>query len=153
MLFVPIAVNEYSPAVELSYDSGSGSEDASWTAGKGFAVRFSPPQVPATLVRARFYFYGPFAPVQVRVWDADHNALSLPVTATPTQDGWFEVDLSAQHITVPGDFYVGYLHLTDYTPTLGSDFSAPDGRSYEVDGEYWQQQTSKDYLIRATVRH
>jgi len=152
-LFVPLAFNGHSPEVEMAYDSGSGSEDASWTVGKGFAVRFSPQQVPATLVRARFYFYGPFAPVQVRIWDADHNALSLPVTASPTQDGWFEVDLSAQNVTVSGDFYVGYFHLTDYTPTLGSDFSAPDGRSYEVDGEYWQQQTSKDYLIRATVRH
>jgi len=152
-LFVPLALNGYPPEVEMAYDSGSGSEDASWTVGKGFAVRFSPQQVPATLVRARFYFYGPFAPVQVRVWDANHNALSLPVTASPTQDGWLEVDLSAQNVTVTGDFYVGYFHLTDYTPTLGSDFSAPDGRSYEVDGEYWQQQTSKDYLIRATVRH
>lgn len=138
---------------ELAYDSGTGTPDASWQAGKGFAVRFTPPVTPLTLARARFYFYCPCSPVEVHVWDASRHSLGSPVLASPTQAGWFVVDLSSQNITVNGDFYVGLLHTGDYQPILGSDFAAPDGRSYEVDGAYWEQQTSKDYLIRATVRY
>lgn len=153
-LYLPLIVKGYTVVheTELAYDSGAGTPDASWEVGKGFAVRFTPPATPATLVRARFYFHCPCSPVEVHVWDAGRNSLGSPVLASPTQEGWFEVNLSGQNITVNGDFYVGFLHIVDYQPTLGSDFSAPDGRSYEVDGHYWEQQMSKDYLIRATVR-
>lgn len=51
------------------------------------------------------------------------------------------------------DFHVGYLRVTGYEPILSSDFTAPDGRSYEVEGDYWQQHMSKDYLIWAAVRY
>ena len=43
-----------------------------------------------------------------------------------------------------GDFHVGYLRVS-------SDFTAPDGRSYEVKGGYWQQHMSMDYVIWAVV--
>ncbi len=49
-----------------------------------------------------------------------------------------------------GDFYVGFLHLENYRPTLGIDTASADGRSFEVDGAYWEQQVS-DYMIRAVV--
>lgn len=152
-MYLPLVVRNYAPEQELAYDDGTMETTASWEAGKGFAVRFTPPATPATLVWARFYFYGPFAPVEVHVWDANRNSLGSPVPASPTQEGWFTVDLSGQNIVVSGDFYVGFLHTVGYQPTLGSDFSAPDGRSYEVDGAYWEQQTGKDYLIRVTVRY
>jgi len=51
---------------------------------------------------------------------------------------------------VSGDFYVGFLHLEDYRPTLGVDTTSADGRSFEVDGAYWEQRVS-DYMIRAVV--
>lgn len=38
----------------------------------------------------------------------------------------------------------------DYRPTLGIDTTIADGRSFEVDGAYWERQTS-DYMIRAVV--
>jgi uncharacterized repeat protein (TIGR01451 family) len=150
-LYLPLALDANLRQTELAYDSGAGTPDASWEAGKGFAVRFTPPSTPATVTRARFYFYAPLAPVDVCLWDANHTSLMTPLRASPTAEGWYEVDLSAHLIAVTGDFYVGYLHAVAYTPTLGADQSAPDGRSYEVDGLYWQQQVGKDYMIRATV--
>ncbi|MDH7484850.1 MAG: hypothetical protein QHJ81_01080 [Anaerolineae bacterium] len=51
-----------------------------------------------------------------------------------------------------GDFYVGFFHLENYRPTLGIDTTFADGRSFEVDGAYWEQQAS-DYMIRAVVVH
>jgi hypothetical protein len=45
---------------------------------------------------------------------------------------------------------VGFLHLENYRPTLGVDTTSADGRSFEVDGPYWEQQVS-DYVIRAVV--
>jgi hypothetical protein len=45
---------------------------------------------------------------------------------------------------------VGFFHLENYRPTLGVDTTSADGRSFEVDGPYWEQQVS-DYVIRAVV--
>ncbi|MGA9347722.1 MAG: hypothetical protein WBW48_02815 [Anaerolineae bacterium] len=42
------------------------------------------------------------------------------------------------------------MHLEGYRPTLGVDTSSADGRSFEVDSAYWEQQVS-DYMIRAVV--
>jgi hypothetical protein len=50
---------------------------------------------------------------------------------------------------VTADFCVGFLHIADYQPTLGVDTSS-SGHSYEVDGDYWELQSS-DYMIRAVV--
>ena len=35
-------------------------------------------------------------------------------------------------------------------PMLGVDTTSADGRSFEVDGAYWEQQVS-DYMIRGVV--
>ena len=152
--YLPLALSRYPAAVEteLAYDDGTGSEDASWEAGKGFAVCFSPPAGQVKVVRARYYLYDP-RPIEVHVWDyAAHNNLITPFTANTTAEGWNDVDLSAYNIVVSGDFCLGFLHLEAYRPTLGSDFDPPIyGRSYEVDGAYWQQQVGKDYMIRAVV--
>jgi len=101
------------------------------------------------LRRARYYFLDP-RPIEVHVWDENHTDLIAPFTANTSQDEWNDVDLSAYNITVSGDFYVGFLHLEDYRPTLGIDTTSADGRSFEVDGAYWEQQVS-DYMIRAVV--
>ncbi len=152
-LYLPLVLNSYPAAVEteLAHDDGTGSEDASWDVGKGFAVCFSPPAGQVKVVRARYYLYD-LRPIQVHVWDYAHNDLITPFTANTTQEGWNDVNLSAYNITVSGDFCLGFLHMEAYRPTLGSDFDPPIyGRSYEVDGAYWQQQVGKDYMIRAVV--
>jgi len=150
LIYLPIIVKNYVPIVEIeiSYDDGTMNTTTSWEIGKGFAVRFTPPgQV--QLVRARYCLLGP-RPIQVHVWDANRTDLIAPFTVNTNQAGWNNVDLSAYNITVSGDFYVGFLHLENYRPTLGVDTASADDRSFEVDGAYWQQQTS-DYMIRAVV--
>lgn len=45
---------------------------------------------------------------------------------------------------------MGFFHLEGYRPTLGVDTTSADGRSFEVDGAYWEQQASA-YIIRAVM--
>jgi len=149
-VYLPIVLKNYAPIVEteIAYDDGAVETTDSWETGKGFAVRFSPTgQV--KVVRARYYLQDP-RPIAVHFWDANRNDLIAPFTANTTQEGWNDVDLSPYNVTVSGDFYLGFFHLEDYRPTLGVDTSSPDGRSFEVDGAYWEQQSS-DYMIRAVV--
>ena len=146
-VFVPMVVSNHATPIEIAYDDGSAESSQSWIQGYGFAVRFSAPSASTRLVGARYFFMGPVAPIEVHVWDADRNDLMTPFTATPTSDGWFDVDLSGQNVTVSGDFYVGYLHTVDVDPTLGVDTSSPEARSYEVP---WEEK-SLDYMIRAVV--
>jgi hypothetical protein len=151
-VFLPLVARNF-PAVpeqELAYDDGTMETTDSWEAGKGFAVRFTPPAGgPVQLVRARYYLLDP-RPIEVHVWDANHTDLVTPFTAATNQEGWNDVDLSAYNVTVTGDFYVGFFHLEDYRPTLGVDTTSGDGRSFEVDGGYWEPQAG-DYMIRAVV--
>ena len=149
-VYLPFVAKGYPPPPEqeLAYDDGAMDTNTSWETGKGFAVRFTPPgQV--QLMRARYYLLDP-RPIEVHVWDANRTDLITPFTANTNQDGWNDVDLSAYNITVSGDFYVGFLHLEDYRPTLGVDTTSADLRSFEVDGAYWEQQTS-DYMMRAVI--
>ncbi|MBL7183715.1 MAG: hypothetical protein ISS50_04615, partial [Anaerolineae bacterium] len=149
LIYLPLVLKAYISETELSYDDGGMDTNTSWETGKGFAVRFTLPVGQAQLMRARYYLLDP-RPIEVHVWDENHTDLIAPFTATTDQDGWNDVDLSAYNVTVSGDLYVGFLHLEDYRPTLGVDTTSADGRSFEVDGAYWEQQTS-DYMIRAVV--
>ncbi len=148
-VYLPLVLKAYTSETELAYDDGAMDTNTSWETGKGFAVRFTPPADQAQLMRARYYLQDP-RPIEVHVWDENHNDLIAPFTANTGQDGWNDVDLSAYNLTVSGDFYVGFFHLEDYRPTLGIDTTSADDRSFEVDGEYWEQQGS-DYMIRAVV--
>jgi uncharacterized repeat protein (TIGR01451 family) len=148
-VYLPLVLKAYAPEIELAYDDGAIDTNTSWETGKGFAVRFTPPVGQAQLMRARYYFLDP-RPIEVHVWDENRTDLIPPFTADTDQDGWNDVHLSAYNVTVSGDFYLGFIHLEDYRPTLGVDTTSADDRSFEVDGEYWEQQTS-DYMIRAVV--
>jgi hypothetical protein len=149
-VYLPLVLNNYAPEVELAYDDGTMDTTDSWETGKGFAVCFSPPGGSAQVLTVRYYLQEPH-PIEVHVWDATTHAdlLSSQASPIPTQDGWSEVDLSHLNLTVTADFCVGFLHIADYQPTLGVDTSS-SGHSYEVDGDYWELQSS-DYMIRAVV--
>ncbi|RLC74064.1 MAG: hypothetical protein DRI61_17310, partial [Chloroflexi bacterium] len=147
-IYLPIVTNNHSFPLELAYDDGTLDTTASWETGKGFAVRFTSPGQ-AQIQYARYYLQDP-RPIEVHVWDTEHNDLITPFQATCTQDGWNDVDLSTHNIVVNGDFYLGFLYLEDYRPTLGVDTSAPDSRSFEVDDAYWEPQGA-NYMIRAVI--
>jgi len=150
-IYLPLVLNDYVPP--LAYDDGTADSDqSSATLDSGFAVRFTTPGASAQLVRAHYYLNTAEDdhPIQVHVWDTNHDDLITPFTATPLAGtGWFEVDLSGHNLTVSGDFYVGFLYSEQHSdPSLGVDTSAPDGRSYEVP---WVEMTGLDYMIRAVV--
>ncbi|NOZ70456.1 MAG: hypothetical protein GXP38_00850 [Chloroflexi bacterium] len=147
-VYLPLVTMAPPQETELAYDDGTAESNQSYDTGNGFAVRFTPPAGGAKLLRARFYFIAPVAPIKVHVWDTDHYDLFPSITATPSGDGWFEVDLSAQNLTLNEDFYLGFKYTQDYAPTLGVDTSAPDGRSWEWP---WEAKTNLDYMIRAVV--
>ena len=150
-VYLPLVLKAYTSETELAYDDGTMDTNTSGETGKGFAVRFTPPVGQVQLMRVRYYFLEP-RPIEVHVLDENHNDLIAPFTANTNQDGWNDVDLSVYNITVSGDSYLGFLHLEDYRLTLGIDTTSADGRSFEVDGAYWEQQVS-DYMIRAVVVH
>jgi hypothetical protein len=149
LIYLPLVLEAYTSETELAYDDGTMETNTSWETGKGFAVRFTPPQGQVQLMRLRYFLQDPRR-IDVHVWDANRNNVITVFRVFTSQDGWNQVDLSAYNITVSGDFYVGFFHLEDYRPVLGVDTSSPDGRSFEVDGDYWEQQVS-DYMIRAVV--
>lgn len=125
-------------AAEIAYDDGTaeGTRGKS-SAGLGYAVRFTPPASGGTLIEARFYInsFSPSGagPIEVRVWDASRNLVDVPIVVTPTQTGWFSVDLSGYGFTPTGDFYVGYVQLSATAhPWIGLDTSSGEGRSHNI---------------------
>jgi hypothetical protein len=121
--------------------------------GRGFAAFF--PSVPTSqrLVRAHFYLHNP-APIQVHIWDQNKADRFAPFTAYPAADGWLEVDLMGLGLyTTADDFYVGFTYVEGYQPDIGVDTGNPRGRSYEVDGAYFELRDSLEYMIGIVVGH
>ena len=155
MLYLPLTVKEFAPSLEISYDDGEADSNQSNELDSGFAVRFSTPDGPAVLQTVRIYLLQAANdhPIQIHVWDVDHNDLIPARQFSPAAgEGWYDFDFSAQNLSVDGDFYIGFLYAgaeAFYDPSIGVDSDAPlDGRSYEVP---WMQ-VSSDYMIRVTLR-
>ncbi len=135
---VQYAVGSTGAAGELTYDDGTAeSARGKASAGMGYAVRFTPPPSGGTLIQGRFHIEGFGAagagPIEVRVWDASRNLVDVPIVVTPTQEGWFSVDLSGYGFAPTGDFYIGYVQLSATAhPWIGLDTSGGEGRSHNV---------------------
>jgi hypothetical protein len=124
-------------AVELAYDDGTAEADRGFAvSGAGYAVRFTPLVGGGELLRTRIFisgFWGNPAPIEIHVWDLEHNDLIAPVQVTPTTEGWLDIDLSGYNLTPASDFFVGYLQTqANAYPWLGFDTTAPGDRSYSV---------------------
>lgn len=150
-VYLPFVLRNHTPPVELAHDDGEVNSYQSWNIiGNGFATCSSPPGGSARLQTARYYLQQP-ATIEVHVWDASSHAdLLTPFQATPTQDGWNDIDLSSYNLTVNSDFCVGFAYTLDSRPSLGVD-TDNSGHSYEVDGDYWELGTS-EYMIRVIVQ-
>lgn len=142
---------------EFAYDSGVSDIGQGWgLADRGFAVRFSPPDGRVLLVGARLYIAGFLkgpAPIRIHVWDADRTELIAPIEVTPSESGWFDVNLSAFGVHIAGeDFYIGYTQtLADQHPWIGNDQVVPTDRSYNIPDWSSVLPTGRNIMIRAVV--
>jgi len=153
---LPIVRKEESPgsqatatrnAQQYRYDDGAADSFQSAVVGTGYAVQFANLPVGWRVQQLRFYVANP-APVSVRLWNAARQEILTPVVATPTHDGWFEVDIWSSSVLVPsGGLYVGFTHTVDYQPDIGVDTTSPKGSSYEVDGAYFEARPGLNHMI------
>ncbi len=139
--------------VELCYDDGIAEDGYAPTLGLyTYAVHFQPPAtLPHKLSQVKYYIYDEPASFYVDIRDGSLQQLYFGLV-TPTQAGWFVVDLTAEEIFVQGDFYVGMKYSQLYEPELGADYTDPDGESGE--GLYsfpTPNLSSLDWMIRAYV--
>jgi N-acyl-D-amino-acid deacylase len=151
--------------VELAYDDGDA--ETGWfkkSAGLGGydAVRFSPPFQSCQILTVKYYIRSSPASFSVLILDANRRSV-YDKPATPTTEGWFEIDLSKENIVVDGDFYAAMKWTIPEKPSLGADQTKPDGRSFFVDADgTWQtyaevnKEVTKsnkdgDFMIRVTV--
>lgn len=156
VLAFSIVPSAYAATVELKYDDGSTTSGFAGSTGYYLAVKFSLPSGwnDAKLITARYYIFGLSAPTDfnVHIFGSDGSTRLLgPLTVTATTlQSWLDVDLSSYNIIISGDFYVAMEFITR-APTIGLDFSDPDGRSYENNPSDWHQATTLDMMIRAVV--
>jgi hypothetical protein len=120
---------------EIGYDDGTAEAGRAVSdIGHGFAVRFTPAEPGDTLLRVSFYINGlrgDPAPIEVHVWDTEKNDLIVPVLATPTAEGWFDVDISSSGLIIADDVYAGYIQTSaENHPWLGVDLSTASDRSH-----------------------
>jgi len=107
-----------------------------------FAVKFTPSYYPVVLYGASFYISSP-AEFTLNVWDDDGpdgkpgtNLFTQDVT--PTQEGWFTVDIPDIVIN-EGSFYIGMHFKNDTAPSIAVDTSSPQGDSWFYDGNSWRR--------------
>jgi hypothetical protein len=153
----PGSANSSQKTTELAYDSGVSDNGQGWgVADRGYGVRFTPPAGTSLLVGARLFVTGfskgPAA-IRIYVWDTDRTELIVPIEVTPTESGWFDVDLSAFGVRiVEEDFYIGYTQtLADQHPWIGNDHVVPTDRSYNLPDWSSVLPTGRNIMIRAVV--
>ena len=155
----------HAAGVEIGYDDGNADNAYAWyAAGNGFAVRFTSSQYPINLTTARFCFWPEWP-------DSDHEQFAVQlyddngpggapgtllggVTATASNWGWCDVDISSLGITITsGDFYILYKQLTDHPDCEGLcfDWDDPVGRSWDYWSGGWYLWEFEDYMIRCVV--
>lgn len=146
---------------ELIHDSGTPTEGFFWrTAGAGSAVRFTPPNTPATVLEAGIFI--------TNINGGNRHAIRIladaggtpgetifgPVEFIVPTTGFILYDLSNGNIVVHGDFYVMIEYDGVNTPTFGSEGTPPlEQRSWDFNGTVWSLFAEQDYLIRAVVEY
>jgi len=147
--------------VEIAYDDGHAESTWSKKEAGGFdAVRFSLPFRPAKLLAAKYYIEQKPAEFSFLFLGSDRNP-AYERKVTPSETGWFTVDLSDAEIVVWEEFYVAMKWIVEEAPYLGADETGPDGRSFFVDGKWStykeahlaadNEDQDGDLMIRVTV--
>lgn len=151
----PLYPPDYSPSrVELYYDDGNFPEGglATSTLPHYKAVRFHTPSSGLyKLSYVKYFIYSDPSFFELQIRDAS-TQIVYSSTVTPTDVGWFIVDLTSEGICVQGDFYVAMKYLSVQQPKLAYDSSNPDvesgeGSSFPADPNI----SSLDWMIRAVL--
>ena len=157
-----LQVHAADQTAELAYDGGTCSHTW-WVTANGvgtyMAVRFTSPY-PVSSVLAVKYYIDPdneLATFNVLILDSDRKPV-YEKPATPTEGGWFGVDLSGEGIDVAGEFYVAMKWTVPLAPALCADdanghsrsiFVVADGTLTTYSGE--NKGKDGDFMIRASV--
>ena len=136
---------------DVYYDDGGDEGGVMWnTTGNEYAVQFTPPSYPATVMTANYYVRDAGADLLVHVYDDDGyrgkpgtELLSTALRVTPEADSWNSVDLSDCSICVTGgDVYIGFEWVSSGKPVLGYDEENENAhRSWYKSGSTWKQFT------------
>jgi hypothetical protein len=140
-------------SMELYYDDGVAEVGYySPAAGGMFVVRFTP-SMDGRLTDCSFFIWANPARVKVHVGMVGGGDIMTPLSVTPTSTGWCHVDLSAYKIAVTSDadFVIAIEWTVASKPSLGTDTSNPDGRSWYYANGIWSPFADGDFLIRAVI--
>lgn len=142
--------------MEYAYDDGN-CESYQYKAedlGSMWAVGFSP-LFSGILLKARVYIAGNPAGLMVHVMDQNREDIITPFLATPSSEGWLDIDLSSHDIRVRSreDFYIGVEWIVKDSPRIGYDSQQPtDHRSWARNATSWEAGPYYyDIMIRAVV--
>jgi hypothetical protein len=153
--------------VELGYDDGF-EPNLKLTflvnGGYRYVVRFTPPSVPAQLVRVRYFLADTSKGTSfvLHVMDDNYNApkhepandLTDSVNVFRGTLGWNEVDLQKRNIVVRGDFYAGIYYDLKSKITIGAENRKPvSGRAYDSDCCEWWVREDVDLYLHAVLEY
>jgi hypothetical protein len=146
MVFVSIFYSSvYSQSAQdfdLFYDDGTPTVQLKflWNASTFFTTRFTPPSVPAKVVKVKYYIAAPQGNNEFDLMIFSETGQDMPSTVlldrTPISGGttgWNTIDISEYEIMVNGDFYIALVY--NGTPiVLGAETTPPlSGRTYDTD--------------------
>ena len=143
----------YASQTTLYYDDGDAEYGLATSSLPHYkAVRFHTPTAEAYgLKYVNYYIYSSPSSFELQIRDASAQII-YSGTVTPTEVGWFIVDLTSEGIYVQGDFWVGMKYLSVGQPELGCDTSSPDGESGEGSSfPTTPNISSLDYMIRVIL--
>lgn len=128
--------------VELVYDNGQPTLSIGFdqTTGDVLVTRFTPPQFPAKILRARYFLSdttgGSAFSFSILDNVGDYPSIEIygPVTLRGKEMGWNEIDLSGENITVTDDFYFVFGKTGNSLPKFGAEDLDPfANRTYDTD--------------------
>jgi hypothetical protein len=141
--------------LEYYRDSGIPYPDYSLPTGQIYAKTFTP-VLSGQLLSVRYYMNNVSSTTQksfrVHILDANKERLITPFEATPTSNGWFNVDLTTRNINVTEetDFYVAFEFLDNDLCLSESTITDYSYSNYVWDGTEWTSSYDQP-MIRATV--
>lgn len=141
--------------LEYYHDSGTPSQNYSLPTGQIYAKTFTP-VLSGQLLSVRYYINNVSSTTQksfrVHILNENKERSIIPFEATPTSNGWFNVDLTTHNINVTEqtDFYIAFEFLANdlcLVESTTTDYSYP---GYVWNGTEWTSSYDQP-MIRATV--